>query len=64
MTTSATCEDVVSSSHEVVKGGVMCAEGMVGGATSQFIFLCDSSGKSGHGLNPQNKNDSEDHTHD
>ena len=35
----------------------MCAEVMVGGATSQFLFLifsqvCDSSGLSGHGLNP------------
>ena len=41
-----------------ILGGVMCAEGMVGGATSEFLFLdfflgCDSSGVSGHRLNPQ-----------
>ena len=38
-------------------GGVMCAEGIVCGATSQFSLCffpqaCDSSGLSGHGLNP------------
>ena len=39
--------------------GVMCAEGMVCGAISQFSFLgeyflqvCDSSQSSGHGQNP------------
>ena len=36
----------------------MCAEGMVGGATSQFSIVdffaqvCDSSGSNGHGQNP------------
>ena len=52
--------DIWRACTVVLQGGVMCAEGMVGGAACDsflfwdfFVVRCHSSGLSGHRLNPQ-----------